>query len=134
MSTNKLEELSKRVEYFQKETEETKKEWLQLNNGEKTVIWSYITQMDQIQDSKYYKYTTNDLVLQETLWAKDMGEIVVFLRKLGIEEFIYANNSTEALKSIANLLDIGCKIVKSVVYKTDRWGNEYTGVLVDIKK
>ena len=67
-----------------------------------------------------------DFELEDFLWDREVADFIGTLRRAGIEEFIYSNQSTAVMENIHGFIAEGCTLEGACTFKrTDRrWGEE----------
>lgn len=121
MKNEKIENLLKNVNEFEK-----------LNKGARTVVFEYER---TLRTMEYSNYTTDYLIISE-MWSDQMQEALDFMKEVGINKFVFIDESSEAYKSIIKFLENDCKL-SPIVYKIDElYGGEVKeelkGILVEL--
>ena len=118
------------LEIFKIVSEESKREWDKLNNGQKVVANAYIY-LDRSKDSLV------DLLVIDHAWAEEIQPMLDYMKELNIKSFVFADTSTEAFKSIQILLANNCKL-SNIDYKIQapifhhELATKVSGILVEI--
>lgn len=108
-----------------KEKDKREEKWGNLSRAEKQLI--------HFAKNRYsFKNYIETKLIIEDLYVTVDNSFVEVLEKYNVNEFVFADNSSGALKELIYFIDNGFKINQTIVYAYDYDdGNEYKGLLLE---
>ena len=94
------------------------------------MVWNYINNENSLFADKYLVFSDSP---NTQFRHTDFAEFIDFMKKIHMQDFLFAENSTSTLYLLSSILSNSNFEVRNPIFYKNAWGDTSSGIVIHIK-